>query len=585
MKSCSYLLIAMLFITAAAPAHGGRRYALIVGVKTYRPGQPLPELAYTENDATGLAAVLKDGGYDVTLMTQAVGRIPGKEVLNPLSDYIRDQLSAMVDNPFLKDDDMVLVALVGHGVQYELVEDDGRKTPKFYFCPADADVARLKTANDVSERNRVLDLGELYTALSNCKAGGRLLLVDACRNDPTKPGLTRALASATLPPLPPPPGGTAAYFSCSAHQQAFEDNDLEHGVFLHYVTRGLRGDADSSTATRGADGQISLMELSEYVSTETYDFVRKKNQGAKQAPELKGEFRVSLPLIAIARSSPAPRPVPTPPMPFTGKLEGEKAGEVREFAGELKIKFCWCPPGEFTMGSPPDEPGRTDGYELTSQANRENQVKVELTKGFWLGQTEVTQELWQQVMGTTPWKMEDRPSAKTGPRFPATDVYSQHAAQFCVRLTERERQAGRLPANWSYALPTEAQWEYACRAGSRTAYGFGNADRELPEYGWFKENSGGSDGGPREVGQKRPNAWNLYDLHGNVQEFCRDRFTEALPGGKDPVVTLANGGRHAVLRGGSWMFGPTSCRSAHRNDEGGYIDWGTIGLRVALVPD
>lgn len=305
----SLVLTALVFSPTATAE--GKRYALIVGVKTYRPGQPLPELPFTENDASDLAKTLEAGGYQVTLMTQTVGRTEGKEVLAPLSDFIRDQLDAMLDNPFLTDEDVVIVALAGHGVQYELIEGDGdnaKKTPKFYFCPGDADIAKLKTANEVADRNRLLDLGELYDALNKCKAGGKLLLVDACRNDPTKPGVTRSLASATLPPLPPPPGGTAAFFSCSAHQKAFEDVELKHGVFFHHVIEALKGDADSSTAKRAADGQITLSELSEHVSSSTYDYVRTKYSGAKQAPELKGEFRLTIPLITGLNGTPSHEP-------------------------------------------------------------------------------------------------------------------------------------------------------------------------------------------------------------------------------------------------------------------------------------
>lgn len=227
----AFYLVMMTLTFSAVEAAEGKRYALIVGVRTYRAGQPLPDLPFTENDASELAKTLEAGGYQVTLMTQAVGRTEGKEVMTPLSDFIRDQLDAMLDNPFLTDEDIVIVALAGHGVQYELIEgdgDDAMKTQKFYFCPSDAEITRLKTANDITDRNRLLDLGELYDALNRCKAGGKLLLVDACRNDPTKPGVTRSLASATLPPLPPPPGGTAAFFSCSAHQKAFEDLSLIH---------------------------------------------------------------------------------------------------------------------------------------------------------------------------------------------------------------------------------------------------------------------------------------------------------------------------------------------------------------------
>lgn len=308
------ILCAGLIISGSAgDLCAAKRYALVVGVKKYRPGQPLPDLPYTERDADELAKVLSAGGYQVTLMTQTIGRVEGKEVFEPQQAYLRDQIDALLGNPFLKQDDMVLVALAGHGVQFEL-DEAGKKSPKFYFCPADADVAQIKTANEITERNRLIDLNELYQAMNACRAGGKLLLVDACRNDPSKPSVVRSLASATLPPLPPPPGGTAAFFSCSANQRAFEDKDLQHGVFFHHVIQALKGDADSGNSKRPADGKITLSELSEHVAVTTYDYVRQKYNGAKQAPELKGEFRLTIPIIELA-SIPSPRSLPTIPMP------------------------------------------------------------------------------------------------------------------------------------------------------------------------------------------------------------------------------------------------------------------------------
>lgn len=295
-----YLLFMTVLSLLSSSAEAGKRYAVVVGVKSYRAGQPLPELPYTENDATKLAETLEAGGYQVTLMTQTVGRREGDELMNPISDFIRDQIDAVLDNPFLKDDDVVIVALAGHGVQYELTNASG-KEPHFYFCPGDADIRKLSSANGITDRNRLIDMQELYTGLQKCKAGAKLLLVDACRNDPTKPSLTRSLASKTLPPLPPPPGGTAAFFSCSQHQKAFEDADLKHGVFFHHVIQALKGDADASTSKHPADGQITLTELSEHVAIETYNFVRTKFRGAKQAPELKGQFRLTVPIIEVGK--------------------------------------------------------------------------------------------------------------------------------------------------------------------------------------------------------------------------------------------------------------------------------------------
>lgn len=309
MTTRQFLGLLLVIPILSTPAVGaGKRYALVVGVDKYRSGQPLPPLAYTENDVDGLAKVLKAGGYDVTLMTRTVGRGEGTEELAPLSTYIRDQLAQILDNPFLGPEDIVVVAFAGHGVQYEF-EESGRKTPRFYFCPADADVKTLNTANEVTARHNLLDLGEVYSALEKCKAGGKLLLVDACRNDPTKPDVVRSLASNTLPPLPPPPGGTVAFFSCSAHQKAFEDPELGggHGVFFHHVIEALGGAADSSTPTKTADGAITLSELAEHVSASTYDHVRRKYR-AKQAPELKGDLRLNMPLIVLSKPSPTNAP-------------------------------------------------------------------------------------------------------------------------------------------------------------------------------------------------------------------------------------------------------------------------------------
>ena len=154
------MLLAAPFVEAA-----GKRYAVVVGVKSYRSGQPLPELSYTENDASQLAKTLENGGYQVTLMTQTASTSDGNSVMAPQSAFIRDQLEAVLSNPNLKTDDMVLVAFAGHGVQFEYHTPDGTRTPRFYFCPGDADIKDVKTANDVTERNRLIDLTELYAGL------------------------------------------------------------------------------------------------------------------------------------------------------------------------------------------------------------------------------------------------------------------------------------------------------------------------------------------------------------------------------------------------------------------------------------
>lgn len=548
-------LLALTLVHIQPAQAAGKKYALIVGVTAYRPGQPLPKLPYTENDANELAKVLTGGGYKVTLMTQAVAKVDGNEVLAPMSDFIRDQLDLILTNPNLKSDDIVLVALAGHGVQYEFLDGD-QKTPKFYFCPTDADISKLKTANDITASNNLLDLSELYTALNTSQAGGKLLLVDACRNDPSKPAVTRSTSSVTLPPLPPPPGGIAAFFSCSANQRAFEDSTLKHGVFFHHVIQALKGDADTATAKRPADGQISLAELSEHVSSATYDFVQQKFR-AKQAPELKGEFRLSLPLMSLA----------------AGTSATTKPGELRIITVKgIDTRWHWIPPGEFKMGNPMPKVGRPSD---------ENQVDVTLSKGFWMLETEVTQELWTAVMDTTLEQQKVKANSTklfgVGPKYPMYCINHQEALEFCTKLNVLLR---AIPAatELSVRLPSEAEWEYAARAGTSTRYYWGDQDAEADLYSWHE---GNSNRGAHPVGQKEENEWGLRDMSGNVWEWCSDYFTKTLVGGTDPRGPTTASDR--VIRGGGWRDTISSgdLQAGTRDGAPPMSQDGNLGFRLA----
>jgi formylglycine-generating enzyme required for sulfatase activity len=262
------------------------------------------------------------------------------------------------------------------------------------------------------------------------------------------------------------------------------------------------------------------------------------------------------------------------PKGASSDLVGNAAGEVREQSG-FKIKLIWCPPGKFTMGSPQAEADRRSS---------EDQTEVTFTKGFWLGQTELNQGNWQAVMKTKPWKGEA--TVKEGADFPATKMSWNDAAEFCKKLTEQERKAKRLPADWEYALPTEAQWEYACRAGTTTAFSFGDDRAQMSDYAWW---GGLVDSGNAEKeqyvhkgGLKKPNAWGFFDMHGNVYEWCRDRYSKKLAGGDDPTGPAT--GENHVYRGGSWVWGPDRARSAFRrsSDLPDEVN-NDLGFRVALV--
>ena len=163
------------------------------------------------------------------------------------------------------------------------------------------------------------------------------------------------------------------------------------------------------------------------------------------------------------------------PKNVTAAFAGVKAGQVRDDNG-LGMKLAWCPPLEFTMGSPASETGRGDD---------ENQVHVTLTNGFWMGQHEVTQGQWHRVMRSVPWKaMKAALSSgldfvKEGDAYPATGVNWQDAMKFCEKLTQQDRRTGRLSAGWQYTLPTEAQWESACLAGPKPGIHSATTNRSL----------------------------------------------------------------------------------------------------------
>jgi serine/threonine protein kinase/formylglycine-generating enzyme required for sulfatase activity len=235
-----------------------------------------------------------------------------------------------------------------------------------------------------------------------------------------------------------------------------------------------------------------------------------------------------------------------------------------EYANTIGMKLRLIPPGEFTMGSPAGEVGRSDN---------ETQVSVTLTRAFQMSRTEVTQGQWRAVMGTEPWKGQSY--VQEGDDYPATFVNWEEAVSFCEKLSANEGKG--------YRLPTEAEWEWACRAGSRTAYSFGGSEGDLGRYAWFNLNAWEvGEKYAHRVGQKLPNGFGLSDMYGNVWELCGDWYGEKLVGGSNPVG--ASSGSLRVARGGCWNLTAGICRSAHRSrfvpSYGDYF----IGFRLALSP-
>ena len=231
------------------------------------------------------------------------------------------------------------------------------------------------------------------------------------------------------------------------------------------------------------------------------------------------------------------------------------------------------PAGEFMMGSrlPAAEVAKRFNDDAEFFKNEHPRHRVTLTKSFHLGRTEVTQGQWEAVMGTTPWK--GKPFFKEGDDYPATYVSWEDAVEFCRKLSETE--------GVEYRLPMDAEWEYACRAGTTTAYSFGDDESQLDEYAWIKENTYnvGGEAYAHTVGQKKPNPWGLYDMHGNVWEWCQD-WSGEYPSGDVTDPAGPDSGSDRVIRGSGWGLNAWHCRSAIRYRGSPSNRGDSLGFRV-----
>jgi formylglycine-generating enzyme required for sulfatase activity len=237
--------------------------------------------------------------------------------------------------------------------------------------------------------------------------------------------------------------------------------------------------------------------------------------------------------------------------------------------------------GTFTMGSPANE--------LDRFPDEGPQTAVTISRGFWMGKYSVTQGDYLALIGSNPsWFNGDR-TAEGGTNYgtdlnrPVEGLTWYDATIYCGQLTQQERAGGLIPTNYVCRLPTESEREYACRAGTTTRFSYGDDPgyTNLTNYAWYRATSGGM---THAVGQKLPNPWGLYDMHGNVWEYCQDWFG-SYPGGiaLDPQGPATGFGPAA--RGGALDFDAALCRSASR----GYVTpasglSGPFGLRVVLAP-
>jgi len=293
--------------------------------------------------------------------------------------------------------------------------------------------------------------------------------------------------------------------------------------------------------------------------------------------------------VSAADSGETHRPAKAPEMalPHSDEAEKRQLESARELGievsqsvdlgGGVTLEMAWIPPGTFLMGSPESEPERRPD---------ETQHQVTLTRGFWMGIHPVTQAQWTRIMQSVEWRWFQKlrgcnPSGFKGANLPVESVSWRDCQRFLQELNDRMKPGG-------FRLPTEAEWEYACRAGTATPFHFGQTiSTEQANYDGSYVYGNGPKGVRRgettAVGSLAANAWGLHDMHGNVWEWCADWYGDYSPGSvTDPTGPAS--GRCRVLRGGSWLSAPGFCRSADR----GYVvpgyRYNGLGFRVVRTP-
>ena len=516
-------------LSSSGMSFAADRYALLVGVNNYGSSSGLRSLEFTESDVEELGKILLAAGFkqrNITTLTQTRGNEDTR--FFPSRSNILKELDNLLK--ITEPADTVLIAFSGHGVKFK----DAKPS---YFCPMDA---------RIGDRANLLSLDDVFAKLKDektCKARQRLLICDACRNDPIA-DQAKAGDSVTRPTPLKPPGGIAALYSCSEGQKAYEDQTFKSGLFFHYINEGLRGAADFDK-----DNAVSPLELALYTKREVKQRARAKFQAVQLPESFVNVTEFLIPLPGLLTNS-------------------------------IGMKFAVISAGEFLMGSPAGEKNRSSD---------EHQHRVRITQAFHLGVFEVTQAQYERVMGKNPSSFsssgtsKDKVAGKDTSKFPVEKVSWDDAVEFCRRLSNlpEERAAGN-----TYRLPTEAEWEYACRAGTTTPFHFGsvlngkqaNCDGGLP-YG--TETKGPYLQRTMRVGSFAPNAFGLYDMHGNVYEWCADWYDSDYY--KNSPVSDPRGpssGSYRVFRGGSWYYYARGCRSAYRSRDTPDGRYDSLGFRV-----
>ena len=530
-----------------------KRYALLVAVTRYEDDKlNTPPLKYPEDDATELSKRLTDGGYKVETLRGA----------QATQEAIRDKLSQLGNRG--NADGALILGFFGHGVEFAGTEEA-------MFCPYGTTMryAKDKAGNPLFEKRKdsqpaskmmepdpksLVGMSEMLDALRLCKAGNKLLLADCCRKSPNA---ARGRAFGTSIKLSDLPSKTAAIFACSEGEEAQEDDSWQHGAmtkcFLDLLPE-LSGDSNDINAITG--------RLARNVS----NIVRESTGGKKTQtlhPIVNGIVEL--------------------------KLSEPEEVSKRYVSASTGMEFILVPKGTFMMGSPESEVGY-DGKHQTDEV----QHQVTISKPYYLGKYEVTQSEFESVMGFNPSRF-NKTKFSNADGLPVENLTWFDAVMFCNTLSQRDGRSAAytitrivssevtkniwsasvelIPGTNGYRLPTEFEWEHACRAGTNSAFSTGAT---------LTTDQANIESKSTMLSKSfQPNPLGLHNMQGNVWEWCQDWYDDYPRGNvRDPIGSLK--GSFRVYRGGGWSFSAVNCRSAVRLWDSPNERFDIVGFRIVL---
>ncbi len=533
-------ILSLLALLLAVPLFAADRTALLIANSDYGEHQ-LPE---AKINVAKLAKALEQVGFTVTVKENIE-----KDFRRVLETFL----------PTCPNGGTLLVYYCGYGSGYDrklsrtIEKPDGQKEKEYYY-ERDSGIWGTKGGTPY----RIEDLIREFRMRSHARLN---LLVLDCAYKFTKAKENQQGLMAIAPKTWP--GGMVCYAAPPGKTlPAGTSSALAESLARHLTVKDR-----------------PLGEAMEAVQTEVA-----KQSGGKQ--EIWTRFSLPKDASTYVTSS-RKRKIATTKLPPGNPKPGD------EWINSLGMVFCWCPPGKFRMG--------VDGPP-TPQTRDAAPVDVTITKGFWISKYEV-------ALGDYSRARYGRTKPLRGPsgfipfnvcNAPLTTIEPSGVSGFTKNLNTAESKAGMLPKGWSYRLPTEAEWEYACRAGSRGRYSFGDSPKDLARFANFADAellrqdsdfyysdpnvNDGTGKRPSPIGSYEPNAWGIHDMHGNVNEICADRYLNSLPGGLDPWVQRIKEG-NVVIRGGAWSSTSEYCQAGFRNSAGHKDksgEFANVGLRVIL---